>query len=107
MLPVEEGARRAAAAAKGALAAGAGGASDHLALVRAYNGWNAARALGRERAYAVASFVSGATLNMVHGMRAQLLAELQACALASLPPVHTLQILTATLISGHSTVLLG
>jgi len=46
VLPVEAGARRAAQAAKAALAAGAGGGSDHLALVRAFNSWAAARAAG-------------------------------------------------------------
>lgn len=58
------------------LAEGAGGCSDHLALVRAYNGWAAAKAQGRERAYAAAYFVSGSTMNMIEGMRTQLLTEL-------------------------------
>jgi hypothetical protein len=44
--------------------------------VRAYNGWAAARAQGRERAYAAAHFVSGSTMNMIEGMRSQLLSEL-------------------------------
>jgi len=81
VLPVEAGARRAAQAAKAALAAGAGGGSDHLALVRAFNGWAAARAgggPGGERAYAAAHSVSGGTLAMLDGMRGQLLGELTA-----------------------------
>lgn len=83
VLPVEAGARRAAAAARGALAAGAGGGSDHLALVRAFNGWSAARGGGGERRYAAQHSLSGGTLAMVDGMRSQLLGEL-----VVRPPAH-------------------
>lgn len=77
MLPVEPGARQAAIARKQALAEGAGGASDHLALVKAFNGWSAARRAGRERAFCAQSFLSSSTMMMLEGMRGQLLAELQ------------------------------
>ena len=76
MLPIEANARRAATAAKQALSDGAGGCSDHLALVRAFNAWKAERARGREFAYAAATFVSNGTMNMIDGMRMQLLGEL-------------------------------
>ncbi|KAK9835371.1 hypothetical protein WJX81_005267 [Elliptochloris bilobata] len=80
VLPLAAGARQAAQAARAALAAGAGCGSDHLALVCAFNGWAAARAGGRggERRYAAQHSVSGGTMAMVEGMRAQLLGELMA-----------------------------
>jgi hypothetical protein len=45
--------------------------------VRAYNAWVAAKTLGRERAYAAATFLSGGTMAMIDGMREQLLGELK------------------------------
>ena len=77
MLPVEAGARQAAIRAKQGLAQGAGGASDHLALVKAFNGWSAARRAGQERGYCSSNFLSSSTMMMVNGMRTQLLGELQ------------------------------
>ena len=77
MLPVEAGARQAAIRSKQGLAQGAGGASDHLALVKAFNGWSAARRGGRERGYCASNFLSSSTMMMVDGMRSQLLGELQ------------------------------
>ncbi|KAK9814740.1 hypothetical protein WJX72_010718 [[Myrmecia] bisecta] len=77
VLPVDSGARRAATAIKAQMAADAGGCSDHLALVKAYNCWAAARLTGRERQFAAASYVSHATMCMLEGMRSQLLGELQ------------------------------
>ena len=78
MLPVEAGARKAAIECKKRLAAGAGGASDHLALVKAYNGWTDAKRNGQERAYCTANFLNSSTMMMISGMRLQLLQELQA-----------------------------
>ena len=79
MLPVEAAARRAASASKARLAEGAGGASDHLALVTAFNGWVAARQAGgrRDRVFCAEHFLSSATMQMVEGMRHQLLGELK------------------------------
>ena len=77
VLPVEAGARQAAIRSKQALAQGAGGASDHLALVKAFNGWSAARRAGQERGYCASNFLSSSTMMMVNGMRTQLLGELQ------------------------------
>ncbi|KAL3133848.1 hypothetical protein ABBQ32_008317 [Trebouxia sp. C0010 RCD-2024] len=77
VLPVEAGARQAAIRSKQGLAQGAGGASDHLALVKAFNGWSAARRGGQERGYCASNFLSSSTMMMVDGMRSQLLGELQ------------------------------
>ncbi len=76
VLPIEATARRAASAAKQTLSDGAGGCSDHLALVRAYNTWSAEKGRGREYAYAAATHISGGTMCMIEGMRGQLLGEL-------------------------------
>ena len=80
---MEAGARQAAIRSKQALAQGAGGASDHLALVKAFNGWSAARRGGQERGYCSANFLSSSTMMMVNGMRTQLLGELQVLHLPS------------------------
>lgn len=76
MLPIEAGARRTATLAKRDLAQGAGGCSDHLALVRAYNGWTAAKRNGGHFKYATSMFLSNGTMTMIEGMRGQLLGEL-------------------------------
>ena len=57
----------------------AGGASDHLAVSRAFAGWETSRANGGssgERAFNQRNSLSGATLNMLRGMRSQLLTAL-------------------------------
>ena len=77
VLPVESGARQAAIARKHNLAESAGGASDHLALVKAFNGWSAAKRAGQDQGYCNSHFLSSSTMMMVDGMRGQLLAELQ------------------------------
>jgi hypothetical protein len=46
VLPTEASARRAAALVRSRLSREAGGASDHLATVKAFNGWKAAKAVG-------------------------------------------------------------
>ena len=43
VLPTEASARKAAALLRARLAREAGGSSDHLATVRAFNGWKAAK----------------------------------------------------------------
>ncbi|CAL5229490.1 g12825 [Coccomyxa viridis] len=78
VLPIEAGARRAATLAKRDLAQGAGGCSDHLALVRAYNGWQAAKRTGGHFKYTSSMFLSNGTMTMIEGMRGQLLGELTA-----------------------------
>lgn len=57
----------------------AGGGSDHLAVSRAYVGWEASRAEGGgggERRFTQRHCLSGATLNMLKGMRQQLVTAL-------------------------------
>ena len=57
----------------------AGGGSDHLAVSRAYAGWEASRAEGGgggERRFTQRHCLSGATLNMLKGMRQQLVTAL-------------------------------
>jgi HrpA-like RNA helicase len=57
----------------------AGGGSDHLAVTRAYAEWERARADGggaAERRFTQAKCLSGATLQMLKGMRQQLIAAL-------------------------------
>jgi len=76
VLPIEANARRAATMAKQNLAQGAGGCSDHLALVRAYNGWAAAKRTSGHFRYASSMFLSNGTMTMIEGMRGQLLGEL-------------------------------
>ena len=85
VLPVDPGARWAATAAKAALSARGGGASDHLAAAAAYDGWVAARSAGGAGAgarYTREHYVSPGTLAMVDGMRSQLAGELKARRLA-------------------------
>jgi len=76
VLPIEANARRAATMAKQDLAQGAGGCSDHLALVRAYNGWAVSKRTGGHFRYASSMFLSNGTMTMIEGMRGQLLGEL-------------------------------
>ena len=74
-----DGGREAGKAARHAFSDQAGGGSDHLAVSRAYVGWEASRAEGgggSERRYTQRNCLSGATLNMLKGMRQQLVTAL-------------------------------
>ncbi|KAL0870333.1 hypothetical protein ABMA27_005350 [Loxostege sticticalis] len=55
--------------------------SDHMALLRAFQAWQAARAAGTERAFCARNLICGATMEMIVGHRAQLLAQLRALCL--------------------------
>lgn len=55
--------------------------SDHMALLRAFQAWQAARAGGGERAFCAKNLICGATMEMIVGYRAQLLAQLRALCL--------------------------
>ncbi|XP_052758405.1 3'-5' RNA helicase YTHDC2-like [Galleria mellonella] len=55
--------------------------SDHMALLRAFQAWQAARAAGGERGFCARQLVCGATLEAVAAQRAQLLAQLRALGL--------------------------
>lgn len=58
------------------LASKYGGASDHLALVAAFELWESAKNAGKEHSFCSEYFVSGGTMNMLAGMRKQLQGEL-------------------------------
>ncbi|KAI8433981.1 hypothetical protein MSG28_012132 [Choristoneura fumiferana] len=55
--------------------------SDHMALLRAFQAWQSARANGSERAFCAKNLICGATMEMIVGYRAQLLAQLRALCL--------------------------
>ena len=79
VLPLTPGQRHAALAARQALASQWGGASDHLAVVAAFDGWAAAKRSGAtaEKVYCARNFLSSGTLGMLAGMRKQLRDELR------------------------------
>uniref|UniRef100_A0A7N8XXR8 RNA helicase n=1 Tax=Mastacembelus armatus TaxID=205130 RepID=A0A7N8XXR8_9TELE len=52
--------------------------SDHMALLRAFQAWQKARIDGWERAFCEKNFLSQATMDMILGMRTQLLGQLRA-----------------------------
>ncbi|XP_071794185.1 3'-5' RNA helicase YTHDC2-like isoform X2 [Asterias amurensis] len=52
--------------------------SDHMALLRAFQAWQRARSDGWERAFCVRNYLSQATMEMIVGMRTQLLGQLRA-----------------------------
>ncbi|CAG5059084.1 unnamed protein product [Parnassius apollo] len=55
--------------------------SDHMALLRAFQAWQTARANGTERAFCAKNLICGATMEMIVGYRSQLLAQLRALCL--------------------------
>ncbi|KAM8961846.1 3'-5' RNA helicase YTHDC2 [Pelodytes ibericus] len=56
----------------------AGTYSDHMALLRAFQAWQKARSDGWERAFCEKNFLSQATMEIIIGMRTQLLGQLRA-----------------------------
>ncbi|XP_076867546.1 3'-5' RNA helicase YTHDC2 isoform X2 [Brachyhypopomus gauderio] len=52
--------------------------SDHMALLRAFQAWQKARNDGWERSFCEKNFLSQATMEMIIGMRTQLLGQLRA-----------------------------
>ncbi|KAM9338343.1 3'-5' RNA helicase YTHDC2 [Symphorus nematophorus] len=52
--------------------------SDHMALLRAFQAWQKARTDGWERSFCEKNFLSQATMDMILGMRTQLLGQLRA-----------------------------
>ncbi|XP_009997103.1 PREDICTED: probable ATP-dependent RNA helicase YTHDC2, partial [Chaetura pelagica] len=56
----------------------AGTSSDHMALLRAFQAWQKARSDGWERAFCEKNFLSQATMEIIVGMRTQLLGQLRA-----------------------------
>ncbi|CAB1332793.1 unnamed protein product, partial [Coregonus sp. 'balchen'] len=56
----------------------AGTFSDHMALLRAFQAWQKARSDGWERSFCEKNFLSQATMEIIIGMRTQLLGQLRA-----------------------------
>ncbi|KAL2293879.1 hypothetical protein Nmel_007577 [Mimus melanotis] len=56
----------------------AGTFSDHMVLLRAFQAWQKARSDGWERAFCEKNFLSQATMQIIVGMRTQLLGQLRA-----------------------------
>ncbi|XP_073480730.1 3'-5' RNA helicase YTHDC2 isoform X1 [Aquarana catesbeiana] len=52
--------------------------SDHMALLRAFQAWQKARSDGWERAFCEKNYLSQATMEIIIGMRTQLLGQLRA-----------------------------
>ncbi|KAM9330935.1 3'-5' RNA helicase YTHDC2 [Gastrophryne carolinensis] len=52
--------------------------SDHMALLRAFQAWQKARSEGWERVFCEKNFLSQATMEIIIGMRTQLLGQLRA-----------------------------
>ncbi|BFY97660.1 hypothetical protein BsWGS_00700 [Bradybaena similaris] len=51
--------------------------SDHMAFLRAFQTWQKARAEGWERAFCEKNFISSSTMEMIYGIRNQVLAQLR------------------------------
>ena len=80
-----DGSREAGKFARRAFSDEAGGGSDHLAVARAFRAWEIARLRGgngAEREFNRRHSTSGATMNMLKGMRAQLVTALGSRGLA-------------------------
>lgn len=76
VLPMAPREKQLAAAAKRELASSFGGYSDHLAIIAAFDKWEAAKSAGQEQQFCAKFFVSGGTMAMLSGMRQQLQSEL-------------------------------
>lgn len=76
ILPAQPSQKRAVAAARKKFATGT--FSDHMAVLRAFQGWQNARASGKERSFCEKNFISAPVMEMVVGMRTQLLGQLRA-----------------------------
>ncbi|RXG71364.1 putative ATP-dependent RNA helicase YTHDC2 [Armadillidium vulgare] len=51
--------------------------SDHMVLLKAFQAWQKACTEHSQRSWCERNFISGATMEMIHGMRAQVLAQLR------------------------------
>ena len=75
-LATDQSRRKAGEAVRRNLSAGTG--SDHMAMLRAFQDWQQARAEQRERSWCRDNQVSNTTMEMVAGIRNQVLAQLRA-----------------------------
>ncbi|XP_066567383.1 3'-5' RNA helicase YTHDC2 [Amia ocellicauda] len=76
VLPVQAAQKRAAMLCRKRFSAGT--FSDHMALLRAFQAWQKARSDGWERTFCEKNFLSQATMEIIIGMRTQLLGQLRA-----------------------------
>ncbi|XP_062369135.1 3'-5' RNA helicase YTHDC2-like [Cinclus cinclus] len=76
VLPMLASQKRAAMLCRKRFAAGT--FSDHMALLRAFQAWQKARSDGWERTFCEKNFLSQATMEIIVGMRTQLLGQLRA-----------------------------
>ncbi|KAL2634461.1 hypothetical protein R1flu_005940 [Riccia fluitans] len=76
VLPMLPDQKKRAQQARHELAASYGGYSDHLAVIAAYDGWEAAKVKGQEARFCAQYFISGGIMTMLAGMRRQLQNEL-------------------------------
>ncbi|CAH1253699.1 YTHDC2 [Branchiostoma lanceolatum] len=76
ILPNQPSQKRAAVYCRKKFSAGAN--SDHMALLRAFQGWQKAKSDGWERSFCEKNFLCQATMEMIFGMRTQLLGQLRA-----------------------------
>uniref|UniRef100_A0A4W3JSE7 3'-5' RNA helicase YTHDC2 n=1 Tax=Callorhinchus milii TaxID=7868 RepID=A0A4W3JSE7_CALMI len=76
VLPMQPSQKRASMLCRKRFAAGT--FSDHMALLRAFQAWQKARSDGWERAFCEKNFLSQATMEIIIGMRTQLLGQLRA-----------------------------
>ncbi|XP_063820212.1 3'-5' RNA helicase YTHDC2 [Pseudophryne corroboree] len=76
VLPTQASHKRAAMLCRKRFTAGT--FSDHMALLRAFQAWQKARSDGWERAFCEKNFLSQATMEIIIGMRTQLLGQLRA-----------------------------
>lgn len=76
LLPPQPYQKRASAMSRRKFATGT--YSDHMALLRAFQGWQKARAEGWERSFCERNYLSFSTMEMIVGMRTQLLGQLRA-----------------------------
>lgn len=75
VLPADPQEKKLAAARKLELAAGT--LSDHMAMLRAFGLWQAARANGKEREFSYKNFISCATMEVIFQLRGQILDQLR------------------------------
>ncbi|XP_048787874.1 3'-5' RNA helicase YTHDC2-like isoform X3 [Lagopus muta] len=76
VLPMVASQKRAAMLCRKRLAAGT--FSDHMVLLRAFQAWQKARSDGWERVFCEKNFLSHATMEIIVGMRTELLGQLRA-----------------------------
>lgn len=75
LLPTVASQRSAAATTK--LKLSAESYSDHIAMLRAFQGWQRAKREGREKTFCHKNFISPGTMEMIFGMRRQILMHLR------------------------------